>query len=397
MRVAHLALYLPWFFALFFIVRRFTSPLIAAGVLLFASAVPLTAYYGPMVVQDGATMSFGAVTLAAFFRHLERRTWRSWLLVATSFFVTASMDFPGYWWGLAMLAAVVLAHARRQAFLVVCSLFPVAVAAFAILAVHYGIMLGGPAGYVEKLLATVKHDGDRVIWSGLASVVDDLLIPGGNWPAVGLASLGVVTGAWSRSPTARRLTYLGLALLVPGVLNVVTMPHHFASHVFWPMHGFAGVACLAIAGVFALHKWTKGRRSSWRTRIVGGVAVLVLGASIGYGVIKTHELIHRYRNVGTRAERLVSAALPHLEGCPRTMVSTGRSTLQFVGHTQIFAGVDTAEELEIALALGRRRDLRGFAGFVPAPEHVGPALPRRLDQIAVGREVDGALAYRVKL
>ena len=31
MRVAHLALYLPWFFALFFLVRRFTSPLIATG------------------------------------------------------------------------------------------------------------------------------------------------------------------------------------------------------------------------------------------------------------------------------------------------------------------------------------------------------------------------------
>lgn len=246
LRLAQLALFLPGLFALFALARRSLGPVVAGLTTLLFTTSPLVAYFGPMVLQDGAVLSFGLLTMWSFDRHLVAPTARSWWRTAACFFVTCSIDYPGYFWGLSMFALALIAPQRRRAIWSVFSFFPVSVLAFLVMALHYGLVLGGPLAFLEQLhevfaaeAALVESVGSRALRAS-----HELFVAYGNWPLFALALLGGVLALFSRLGSWRATALLGLVLSVPGLCNDTAMFGHALDHVFWSLQGFAGLAAL---------------------------------------------------------------------------------------------------------------------------------------------------------
>ncbi|MEO6595490.1 MAG: glycosyltransferase family 39 protein, partial [Planctomycetota bacterium] len=115
LRVAHLLLFLPGLLALFALMRRRLGPVVAGVVALSFATCPLVAYFGPMVLQDGAVLGLGLVTLWRFQCHVDAPSKRSWFVTAALFFVLTSLDYTGYWWGMAMFGLALGAESRWRA------------------------------------------------------------------------------------------------------------------------------------------------------------------------------------------------------------------------------------------------------------------------------------------
>ena len=393
LRVAHLLLFLPGALAFFLFVRRECGPMPGALAFLLLSATPLYAYYGPMVIQDGATLGFGFIGMLLCSRYAARPTRRTMVALCGAFFATCSLDFSGYWWGPVLCLVLWGRLPARQALRAAAVLFCTSVAAFAVLALHYGVLFDGPLGYVSKLLGTVAHDSGRDHQGAqLADVVRELLVDAGNWPVMLAAFFGLPFAVGSRNRLPRKLARIGLVLLLPGVLNVVVLYNHFLGHVFWPIHGFGGVACLAAAAVVGF--WGLPTESKVLEVVRGGVLAGLAGVCIA-GVAATHGLIARYARSVTPAERAVSQALPLLSGCSRTMTSDPGGDLVFVGHTQVFGGIDSLAKLDASLALRKRFRVPGLVGFVLTPRWRNTPLHHRLNELAEGLGLGDLIVFRL--
>ncbi|HEU4420466.1 MAG TPA: glycosyltransferase family 39 protein, partial [Planctomycetota bacterium] len=247
-RLVQLAIFLPGLLALFAFAKRRVGATVAGITTLLFATNPLVAYFGPMVLQDGAVLSFGLLTMWSFDRHLMAPPARSWWRTAACFFATTSIDYPGYFWGLAMFGLALIAPPRRRAIWSVFSFFPVSVLAFLVMALHYGLVLGGPLVFLENLVTAFTRAGAPVasepMGSRVREAMDQLFVAYGNWPSCALALLGGALALCSRHGAWRAIAGLGLVLGVPGLCNVVAMFGHALDHVYWPLPGFAGIAAL---------------------------------------------------------------------------------------------------------------------------------------------------------
>lgn len=399
LRIAHLVLFLPGMLALFWLVARRCGERFAGVTCLLFATCPLVAYYGAMVCQDGAVLASGLWTIWAFERHLARPSKRRWVLTAALFFVTCSIDFTGYWWGPAMFVMALGHEHRRRAVLTVMTLFPVSVLAFVVLALHYGLVLGGPMGFVHELLGTLHTEQKTaevtVTDHRFAAAMTDLWLTHHNQVLAGLAVVGLVAAPFARGFVVRRLAMVGTALLVPGLLNYGAMFNHAVDHVFWSMHGFAGLcafAALAPASAAAL------QRSSGAARFAGWALLLLTAGTAVWGAVRTHDVIDAFAfEPGNDTPALITKALPYLPGCNTTMTSGRTTTQKQYGHTSVFFEIDTADKLRTVLAFARANKLRGKVGFVVHPAHRDGDLPPLLDSMATRQEVDGALVYQLSL
>jgi 4-amino-4-deoxy-L-arabinose transferase-like glycosyltransferase len=398
-RLVQLAIFLPGLLALFaFAKRRLGAPAAGLTTLLFTTN-PLVAYFGPMVLHDGAVLSFGLLTLWSFDRHLLAPTARSWWRTAAFFFVTTSIDYPGYFWGLAMFALALIAPQRRRAIWSVFSFFPVSVLAFLVMALHYGLVLGGPLVFLEQLVGVFKDEAARVhptpTGERVLAASRELLVAYGNWASFVLALLGCALALFSRRGSWRAIATLGLVLCVPGVCNEVAMFEHALDHVFWPLQGFAGVAALgAIVPVAGAHLRSSAVAASRR---LGSVLIATTAGLALFGTVWTHVVIGRFAFVENGSIAIIEKALPHLRGCSTTLTSAPEVANVYFGHTRVWYSITTPEHLEAMLAFGRAIEGRGTIAFVVSPDYRNSPLTQLLDTKARAIVVDDIAVYRFRL
>ena len=398
LRCAHLLLFLPGFAALYWLVRNRVDPFAAGLVVLLFATSPLVAHFGPMVLQDGAVLSFGLVTMWAFDRYLASRTWRNWWLTALLFFVVTSLDIPGYFWGVAMFALALTETERWRAVRSVLSFFPVSLAAFATTAIHYGLVLGGPVGYIEAMLGLA--DKELVLESGAAYwhrvwvAIDEVLIGFYSGGVLLLAVVGLLLSAWARTHTSKRLVALGVALAVPGIINYTAFFAHALVHPFWSVHGFAGIAALAaIAAIGGLNWWQAGGRR----RVAGTVLSIAVASTIVGGAIGSHALLERYAPDFSPTSVALRRVAYLFGGCAIGMTNGPIAAQEVFGVTSFHGSVDSAQKLEVMLGFGRGQNYSGHVVFVLLPGPGNDELAHRLDCMAESAAVDDLLVYRFKL
>jgi hypothetical protein len=223
----------------------------------------------------------------------------------------------------------------------------------------------------------------------------ELWLDYGNAPFGGLALVGLVLAFAGGTRAARRLAWLGVALVVPGVVNYGAMMVHALDHVFWSMQGFAGLCVLGAIVPLTGLSWF-GRRSP-AVRVAGVALIAGALATGAFGAWHTHTVITRYEWADNGTPALMAKALPALGGCTWTLTSAERCPQQFFGATQTWPEIDSAEKLQVALQAGRNGGLRGRVGFVLHPRHRDSPLKEALDRLAERVDVDGVLVYRLTL
>jgi hypothetical protein len=403
MRTGHLLLFLPGVLALFLLVRRAAGPIAGGAASLLFASNPLIAYYGAMVMQDGVVVAFGIWTLWAFHRHQQERSRRSWWRTALLFFVITTIDIQGYYWGLAMFTLALLQSEPRRGVLSVFSFIPVSVLAFTLTTLHYGLALGGPLEYLRAMIGLaakeVPPQSGHDLWQMMVATWHDLFVEHGCAGLYLLALLGFVLALpWCfgrRLAGVAPLMALGCAMVLPGVLNYTLFFHHALMHVFWSMHGFAGLTAFAsVVPLVGLRLWLAGR--VW-PRTAGVVLLLATGTVVVAGALRTHELIERFppdRSQTTLALRKVSYLF---DGCAIALTSGKMSSQTLFGATSVYGSVTTVPYFEGMMQLGRSQNYRGDYAFVLLPGQGTDALRDRLDALGEGVQVDDIVIYRMRL
>ncbi len=396
LRSAHALLFLPGVVGLHWLVRRFATPLLAAvAVLLFVTS-PLVAYLGLMVQQDGASLGLGIASVAAFQAHLDRPRRLGWWWPALWFFLACSNDFPAYFFGLSMFALGLAHPDRRQAVIATARMFGVSLVAFAITALHYGTILGGPLGFLRAMLhmgagedagfTEVDPEGQ------LARMLHSVLVVHG---AGAIVLLGIAGLRWPGPGTpCARLSLLGLALLLPGIATCAAFPFHAVHHEFWSLPAFGGFAVLATglcaAAIEAMHA------SGVRRRVGIAVVGLAAAAAVG-GVVQTQWLIGRGGDSFSAQVATLAPGMQRTQGCAFVLTSAPVGQGRFTGTEFLVGRVDTPEYLDELLQIGRAAGVRGDIGFLLTPPFLQSPLRTRLRELADEQVAEQVLVYRFPL
>src|SRR5262245_4934153 len=138
-----------------------------------------------------------------------------------------------------MFALALLAPRRGRAIWSVFSFFPVSVLAFLVMALHYGLALGGPFVFLQELGSVFAAEASRVesVGSRALRASVELFVTYGNWPLIALALLGGMLALCSRHGSWRAIARLGLVLIVPGVCNQSVLFHPALAHAFCRCRG----------------------------------------------------------------------------------------------------------------------------------------------------------------
>ena len=392
LRLAHLSLFFPALFALFACVRRAAGPRSAGYAAVLFAATPMVAHYGSMALQDGAVLSFGLVTVASFLRYLDVRTRSAWWATAAAFFLACSIDHNGHFWGIAMFVAALGRRPRWDGVKAVLSLFPISVAAFAIMSLHYGVEYGGPVAFWKKLFgALAEHPATPTTSMMIRQRVEDELFAHGSLTVLALALLGGYAACRARSRQTTSLAHLGLALLVPGIANCAAQPRHFVDHTFWTLQGYAGVACLGAIVVVAANR---RRRPDAVDALRARSMQFAFWAVVAFGAVQTHALLNRFAAVDNGTDAFMSRAAPWLDGCARGLTSAPRGSRRHVGGAEFYYSIDTVQKLDTLIAFAVSRDIAGEVAFVLHPDHRDSPLSDRLDRIAARLEAENVWIYR---
>lgn len=418
LRLAHFVLFLVAFPATWSLGRRLVGAWFGGVAALLLAASPYVALFGPMVLHDGATLAFGLATLAAFAAWRDAPTRARWWATAALFFVTCSIDIPGYFFGPALFLMALQGERRGAALRAVVGLAVVAVVAFAVTALHCGLVLGGPVGYVKHMLSLAGEEAGRAEGlpfptrlSGQAQVV------GGALGALGLAALGAlgaVVGALGGAP-ARRVWWTAVCATVPGLLNNVLFAGHLVTHAFWPLlwlGAFPLLAAIVPLGGIAL--WSTRRPVAralgaallaaglatvaidlWRTpRVLDADAVVPAGLDdlarlqpvLGAPGFVFSDLFDRHAQERLRREH-AACAEAHFG---TTLVAPDGTLLTWtmVGPVTLFGAVATPAALQFLVERARAQGFAGDVTFVLGGDRPALAdeLARRAD--AAGRPME---------
>lgn len=396
LRLAHLVLFLPALVALFLLLRPYRVPHLPGVATLLFATTPLVGFFGPMVVQDGEVLSLGLWTVWAFQRDLMVGSLRSWAVVAVLFFCTCSFDIPGYLWGPTLLLVGWLAPAQRRALGSVFGLFLVSLAALALLLWHYGLVLGGPMGFVREAMGAAVAEGRTCDFVARRSAwtywVEDLGWHYASFGVAGFAVLGLILAGRPSGRPLRPAAGMGAALCLPGILNCLLFPAHALEHAFWPLQGHAGLAVLAAIGV------VQGHRRLWlaTTPAVGDAArrvstALGLLVILG-GIVRTWQLLQPVPTIEPWLPAFVRSESKDLGGS-RFVLSTVSVVPGLVDGRYLAGGVTTMAGLQLLLHIGKVEGLHDALAFVVPAEHLELPIVSALNQLAEPRACAGALVY----
>lgn len=394
LRLAHLALFLPSLLALFLLVRRCRVPYLPGAATVLFATTPLVAFYGPMVMQEGEVLCLGLWTTWSFLRHLSQPGWRSLLLTGALFFTTCSFDNTGYLWGPVLFALALVAPQRWRAMRTVGAMFLASLLALGLLLWHYGLVLGGPMGFVRQAMAATAAEGEEYNLVGRPSfsqyVVEDLGITYFSFGVAGLAALGVILACLPSGLHLRRATAVGAALCVPGLLNCVLFPAHAVNHACWPLQGYAGLALLA--GVGAAEGWRRQRQAGWRPDWHGSLVVVLAALVVLGGMVQTWRLL-RPRDANEPAVyELVRRSAP-LFGASKFVLTTVVEAPVLIEGRYVVGGVTSVQALNVLLQAGRSQGATGPVAFVVPLQHRDLPVVRHLDTLAVPRMAEDMLVY----
>ncbi|MFO1077577.1 MAG: glycosyltransferase family 39 protein [Planctomycetota bacterium] len=394
LRLAHLLLFLPSVPALYLLVRRHGNAAAGAAAALLYAACPYTSYFGLMVIQDGITMGLTVITCWLFQRHLDDPAKTRWWWPGLAFFLCGVNDIPGYFIGLSLFLLALLHRDKARALRAVAAMFAVSVAAFAATAVHYGLFLGGPLGFL-RAMRNVSHfesgGAETVTAQDFVWQWQRILVEERAWPVVLLALVGPLAAAGARVPGTRRLVAIAAIVGLPGVVNCVAFPAHAPHHIYWPLTTFLGFAvAAALAPVAAIALRAAGGARRW----LGTLLLAATVAALGHGIVGSHALIGGKYDVIASEHRLVERTMAPLRGCKYVLTTARTGYGSFFGSEYIVGGIDTPELLDVLLLRGKASGMRDDVGFVLGAALADSPLRRRLQQLGQPIPGDGAILFR---
>lgn len=396
LKSAHMLLFLPSVVALYRLVGRHSDRWLGGVAAALYGTCPYAVYFGAMVLMDGVTLSLAIVTAWVFQRHLDEPDRVRWWWPGLLFFACGANDIPGYFIGATLFGLALTHRPRWPAMRAVFGMFLVSLVSFATTAVHYGLFLGGPLGWIRSMLQVAGNE-QRLLpsleWARYGEQWREILGHFGVWPLASMAAVGVVA-ALSGSRHARRLVVVGGIVALPGVLNYLVFFAHAPNHVYWPLPAFGGLAIVATAAAaLARQAWRRGGASRWG----GGALVVAMLLGGGYGAIRCQTLIGEGSAELASAHRYVAAAAPLTRGCAYVLTTAATGYGRFFGDGMVLGSVRTAEHFEQALELGKDARLPIEVAFVLEKPWFGTALHRRLEQLATPLVGDQVLVFRFRL
>jgi hypothetical protein len=395
LRLAHSLLVLPSVPALSALVARFTDRTTGAMTALLYATCPLITYAAFMVLHDGVTLSLGIITCCLFQRHLDRpercRSWQPGL----AFFACCLNDIPGYFAGFSLFALAVVHRDRARALRAVLAMFAISLAALAVTAVHYGVILGGPLGYLRGVL-DIDHQEHVSRVSGVwRAHVESVLLQFGGGPLVLLAALGVLAAIPRASKSTRRLVWLGTAVALPWITNYVLFPFHAPVHFFWPLAAFGGLAVIAAVVPATGLSWLGAGR--FLTRLLGGLLLSLALAALGYGTVRSHTLIGENSGRFAAGYAVVGRVIDRLDGCRIVLTTADTGIGQIFGREFVVGNICNVELLDLLLEIGRRARIDMDVGFILESCHAASPLAARLRSMAAAVAAEDCLLFRLHL
>ncbi len=387
-------LFLPGIVMLFLLVRRAIDPLAGAMAALLFATTPMVGYFGPMVVHDGAVLTCGLGTAAAFWHHVARPARQSFWATAALFFVTTQLDFLGHFWGVGLFALGFATPRPRQAMRTAAALVLVSLGSLLLVAIHYSLFLGDPLALLHGM-ASLRAESDQRTPSlpELAGAAREVLVIYGAWPIYGLAALGLAMAVTHRR--GRRTVLIAFALVIPGSLACLASLRHLVDHCFWSTPVMAGIAVLAAIPLATAYGWL-GELGAMRR--AAGAVVLMLGMSaIGYGVGTTKDLVERFRPADTGFPSMAAEASPLAQGCAIALTNRPVPMRSYLPGLLFVGGIGGVLEFERCRQFGAARGVRCDVAFLLDPLHADPALVARLDAMATAQRLPHVTFYRLHL
>jgi hypothetical protein len=391
-RVVALLLYLPAVPILWWLARRLLgAPAAGACALIWASA-PMVAYYGPMAVHDGPLLALFPLVAGAFLAHVDAPTRATRRVLAGAVLATCLLDWSAAFLLPLLLLLVPATADRRRAWRVLLGLAPLAALAVALLFAHTAFVLGGLRAAGEQwvelfLFSQAPHAGWPAVMAGEAA--DGVALLGPLRLALAAAGLALALCLRGEGGRLRRAALVGIALLLPGLLNIALFPAHAEVHDFWSMMGVPGLALLAALPLAA----------AWRARgAAARAAALLVLALVAFaavtGALQARELLRRQ---ATTLHRDIGVLLDRWFGPGDVVACSLNVTLTDV-YTQamIVSPITTPEQVRQLVAEYAPPAFTGKLGFLlPRREHDTP-LARTLGELVVPDEVPDALLFRLR-
>ena len=397
LRLAHLLLFLPGIPALYWLVRNVRDARTAGWSSLLFAATPLVGYFGPMVCYDGALMSACIVTAAAFWRHCNEPSRRTWTIAALCFFWTASLDFLGQFCGLGLFAMALLSERPRAMAIDVLKMLPLSILAVAIIALVYGQFLGGPIGFLGEMAQFSSYEQSRaseVTEAAFSFAAHNVLVTFAAWPMIALAGAGlgalVLQGRVAKKP----MLAVAAALLVPPLCGSAVTFKHFVDHPFWPMPWMAGLA--ALAGVLPAIGHRMLRERDFAPQLLGAMLAVVGALAVGQGVAVTHERMTFFAKNDPDFPLLVAEAKDKLDGAFAGFTNRTVISRRYEPGVIFQGDIDEAWEVDYVIGYGKQSGFRGDAVFLLDGATAKPELLAKLDSLATAQRLGRAVLYRFR-
>jgi hypothetical protein len=381
LRVVTLLLVLPALFALCRLLSRAISPTFGAWAALLFASNSMVGYFLPMVVHDGATMTFGLLACAAFWSFGEQPSLRRLAIAAALFFVATQFDFLGHLWGVSMfLLALASAH-RRRALLGVAALFCVSLLSMWLVALHYSFLFGGPLEFLAALLGLSKgSESQGVTAEQFGHATRHFLVDYSAWSIYALSCVGGIALFASASPQRRRIAWFALALVTPGVLGSLVSLRHYIDHAFWTLPMTAGIATLAAAAPWVAIRWL--HEGGARRRIPATALLLCTIAAVAHGALSVHQLISKFQPRDGSFAASIAEAEPYARGVSVALTDAEVEMRAYLPGVLTLGSVNTAAQLDQWIEFARARAMLVEVAFLLSRDAADVSLRQRLEQLA---------------
>ncbi|MEY4828411.1 MAG: Dolichyl-phosphate-mannose-protein mannosyltransferase [Planctomycetota bacterium] len=396
LRLVTLLLVLPALFALHRLLSRAVSPVFAAWAVLLFACNAMIGYFLPMVVHDGATMTFGLLACTAFWRFAEEPRPRHLAICAALFFVATQFDFLGHLWGVSMfLLALASAH-RKQALVGIAALFCVSLVSMWLVALHYSFLFGGPLEFLAALSDLSKGaESQRVTAEQFGYATRHFLVDYGAWSIYALAGVGGVALLASASPQRRRIAWLALALVTPGALGSLVSLRHYVDHAFWTMPMTAGIATLAAGAPWAAIRLLQDGGA--RRRIAAAALLLCSLAAVAHGAVSVHQLIAKFQPRDGSFAASIAEAEPYARGVSVVLTDAEVEMRAYLPGVLTLGSVSTVAQLDQWIEFARARAMLVEVAFLLSRDAADAALRQRLEQLAKPNELRRWSVYRFQV
>lgn len=383
LRLVQLLLFLPACWGLHGLVSRFAGPLTAGTAALLFAVAPISGYFGPMVIQDGAVLAFSLLAAAAFVDHLRAPSWRTWLPCAGWYLVTTSFDFHAHFHGISLAVLAFTTDRPWRGVLRALSFLPVSLLSLGLTAVHYGTFLGGPGGFFHSAFH-LAGDGwqEHVNVASVTAAVGEFVVDGITVPLLAASLCGtLLLLRAARERPAASMLLLAVALGVPGIVHCIVFAPHAVTHDYWFLPLVPAVAVAAAAVATPAQLALRAPRAS--SRCTGALGFGLLAAAVVLGTVATHQRIDAFRTTAHRDLGLEIRGLS--ERGDVVLCSESVRIAQYYADRFVLGEVATPEHLEACIGIARANRVGARIVFLLAPTREESALGTRLRELAAPR------------